>query len=340
MSFPSTGLGDAERLVVSPRRARHMLDCGNTRLYELLAAGELDSFLDGRSRKITVEFDPSVHLPPDHAWRESSKHNRPALPRQPAAHERRHGRKRATQTLRIGGAASPPWAAEEGAHSPRCDCVSASEHYVRTAAIRDAVSGCETDVLKALGILCNGRSSHIACPYPNHPDYEPSWRWDHKRMVAFCSCIGTRSGEKNGHNIFDVIAAEEGLSFAATKVRVVEIIGRLDLIIDSKGRKYHRTDLGSLLIPPPENRNDALVWTYLGNVQFGYGAGIRRFEDHGVAEVFLTAAKTSMAVEASARNAAIVASLALQHRVPLERLRHALTRNSEGSPSSSARAAC
>jgi hypothetical protein len=32
-----------------------MLTCGNTRGYELLAAGELDSFLDGRSRKITVE---------------------------------------------------------------------------------------------------------------------------------------------------------------------------------------------------------------------------------------------------------------------------------------------
>jgi len=31
-----------------------MLDCGITRLYRLLAAGELESFLDGRSRKITV----------------------------------------------------------------------------------------------------------------------------------------------------------------------------------------------------------------------------------------------------------------------------------------------
>jgi hypothetical protein len=47
-----------ERLVVSPRRARYLLDVGNTRLYELLAANELDSFLDGRSRKITVE---SIH---------------------------------------------------------------------------------------------------------------------------------------------------------------------------------------------------------------------------------------------------------------------------------------
>ena len=47
-----------EPLVVRPKRAWHMLDCGNTRGYELVKAGELESFLDGRSRKITVE---SIH---------------------------------------------------------------------------------------------------------------------------------------------------------------------------------------------------------------------------------------------------------------------------------------
>jgi excisionase family DNA binding protein len=47
-----------QRLVVSPRRAMQMLDCGRTRLYELIDRGELDSYLDGRSRKITVE---SIH---------------------------------------------------------------------------------------------------------------------------------------------------------------------------------------------------------------------------------------------------------------------------------------
>src|SRR5260370_19512520 len=46
---------DMEPLVVKPREARRLLACGNTRLYELLAARELESFLDGRSRKITVD---------------------------------------------------------------------------------------------------------------------------------------------------------------------------------------------------------------------------------------------------------------------------------------------
>jgi excisionase family DNA binding protein len=58
MSNRRTGLGDDERLVVSPRRAWLMLDIGNTHGYALLAAGELASYRDGRARKITIE---SIH---------------------------------------------------------------------------------------------------------------------------------------------------------------------------------------------------------------------------------------------------------------------------------------
>jgi excisionase family DNA binding protein len=45
-------------LVVSPREAWRLLACGNTRGYALLAAGELESYLDGRSRRITMR---SIH---------------------------------------------------------------------------------------------------------------------------------------------------------------------------------------------------------------------------------------------------------------------------------------
>jgi excisionase family DNA binding protein len=45
---------DLDPLVVSPKVAWKMLACGNTRGYELLAAGELESYKDGRSRKITL----------------------------------------------------------------------------------------------------------------------------------------------------------------------------------------------------------------------------------------------------------------------------------------------
>jgi hypothetical protein len=45
-------------LVVKPKVAWRMLACSNTHGYELLNAGELVSFLDGRARKITVD---SIH---------------------------------------------------------------------------------------------------------------------------------------------------------------------------------------------------------------------------------------------------------------------------------------
>jgi excisionase family DNA binding protein len=41
-------------LVVPPRQACALLSIGLTRCYELLGAGELESFKDGKSRKITV----------------------------------------------------------------------------------------------------------------------------------------------------------------------------------------------------------------------------------------------------------------------------------------------
>jgi excisionase family DNA binding protein len=41
-------------LVVRPAQACWLLGVGNTKLYELIAAGELESYLDGRSRRITM----------------------------------------------------------------------------------------------------------------------------------------------------------------------------------------------------------------------------------------------------------------------------------------------
>ena len=41
-------------LLVRPREAWRMLGCGNTYGYKLLSAGELESFVDGKARKIIV----------------------------------------------------------------------------------------------------------------------------------------------------------------------------------------------------------------------------------------------------------------------------------------------
>lgn len=41
-------------LVVSPKHACELLDCGNTHLYDLLARREIVGLKDGKSRKIVV----------------------------------------------------------------------------------------------------------------------------------------------------------------------------------------------------------------------------------------------------------------------------------------------
>jgi excisionase family DNA binding protein len=46
---------DHDPLAVRPREASRLLGIGNTRLYQLISAGELDSYLDGRARRITME---------------------------------------------------------------------------------------------------------------------------------------------------------------------------------------------------------------------------------------------------------------------------------------------
>jgi hypothetical protein len=82
---------------------------------------------------------------------------------------------------------------------------------------------------------------------------------------------------------------------------------------------------------------------------------VGRFHDGRIAEIFLGNHKTNSSADTNARDRATVASLALQygadietirkgslpgqqrprqHGIPLERLQHALTRNSDGSPSS------
>jgi hypothetical protein len=68
---------------------------------------------------------------------------------------------------------------------------------------------------------------------------------------------------------------------------------------------------------------------------FAYTAGIGFFDDAGQqpAEIFLTTAKHGTLLDTNARDAAIAASLLLQHGCPAETLRRALTRNGDGSAS-------
>ncbi len=63
---------------------------------------------------------------------------------------------------------------------------------------------------------------------------------------------------------------------------------------------------------------------------FKYVASISRFPDGRLAELFLTNGKCGSDSDVSARDAAVVASIGLQFGVPVEVLRRALMRDSQG----------
>jgi hypothetical protein len=82
----------------------------------------------------------------------------------------------------------------------------------------------------------------------------------------------------------------------------------------------------------PDRRGHVLI-NFTTPDGFTYTAGLGYFEDGRLAEIFLNAKKIGTAIETAARDSAVVASLALQHSVPPETIRHALTRNGDGSAS-------
>lgn len=65
-----------------------------------------------------------------------------------------------------------------------------------------------------------------------------------------------------------------------------------------------------------------------------FTASVGRYADGRIGEVFLNCVKLGTAADNNARDAAIAVSIALQHGVPLGTLRHAMTRNADGAPSS------
>lgn len=57
-------------LVVRPNKAMQLLDCSRVYLYELINAGELESYRDGAARKITMR---SIHARIERKLREYQK---------------------------------------------------------------------------------------------------------------------------------------------------------------------------------------------------------------------------------------------------------------------------
>jgi hypothetical protein len=130
---------------------------------------------------------------------------------------------------------------------------------VDTKAIRQAVQGREAEILDALGVPWRQGRPHVQCPYPNHDDHDPSWRWDDRRGRAYCTCIEKSDG------IFDVVMKLLGLDFDAAKLRAAELL-QCDNLIKTKGdgSARQKTDPQSLLSPPAHNCDGAIPYLYLG----------------------------------------------------------------------------
>src|SRR6476620_5379220 len=61
---------------------------------------------------------------------------------------------------------------------------------------------------------------------------------------------------------------------------------------------------------------------------------VGRYPDGMIGEVFIDGGKTGQDIQSTARDAAVVLSLALQHGTPIETIRHAVTRSDSGEAAS------
>jgi hypothetical protein len=65
-----------------------------------------------------------------------------------------------------------------------------------------------------------------------------------------------------------------------------------------------------------------------------YLASVSRYGDGRLAEIFISNAKVGSHSDSAAKDSAVVCSIALQYRVPLDVIRYALLRDAQGRPAS------
>lgn len=83
--------------------------------------------------------------------------------------------------------------------------------------------------------------------------------------------------------------------------------------------------------PLPQRRACVTFEMRHGDQRAPFQVSIGFFDDGSPGEVFITGAKAGSAIEAVARDGAVLVSIALQYGVPLETLQHTIMRNPDGS---------
>lgn len=61
-------------------------------------------------------------------------------------------------------------------------------NYLTAEQIKEQIKGREIEILSSLKICWPAETPHIHCPFPDHRDKRPSWRWDDKKSCFFCTC--------------------------------------------------------------------------------------------------------------------------------------------------------
>ena len=82
----------------------------------------------------------------------------------------------------------------------------------------------------------------------------------------------------------------------------------------------------------PNRRECETIKLRHGNGRAAYHATITRYDDGRPANVFISTNQVGTALDAMARDSAILLSLALQYGCPIETIQKALTREADGSP--------
>lgn len=82
--------------------------------------------------------------------------------------------------------------------------------------LKAEIAGREHEVLAALGITPRARG-HINCPFPDHSDRNPSFRWDNRRARWYCTCgIG---------DVIDAVQRAHGTDFAGAARFIRDVLG-------------------------------------------------------------------------------------------------------------------
>ena len=84
--------------------------------------------------------------------------------------------------------------------------------------------------------------------------------------------------------------------------------------------------------PLPNRRYCETVKLRHGNGRAAYHVTIGRYEDGRLGEIFISTNQVGTAIDAMARDLAVLISLSLQHGCALETIKHAITREANGEP--------